>query len=52
VRAGAAGTQAPSRKAIDKAGATLLALAKALRTLSMMPVYLAGLDRELAPTAD
>src|SRR4029453_2279567 len=45
-------SQAPLELKLNRPASTLLALAKALRTSSIMPVYVAGLEREETPTAD
>src|SRR6266545_5263575 len=45
-------SQAPLELKLNRPASTLLALAKALRTSSIMPVYVAGLEREDTPTAD
>src|SRR5512132_96661 len=45
-------SQAPFELKLNRPASTLLALANALRTSSMMPVYVAGLEREDAPTGD
>src|SRR5215216_3752887 len=45
-------SQAPFELKLNKPALTLLADANALRTSSMMPVYVAGLERVETPTGD
>src|SRR6266508_7035892 len=45
-------SQAPLELKLNRPASTLLALAKALRTSSIIPVYVAGLEREDTPSAD
>src|SRR5690554_2670940 len=45
-------SQAPLELKLNRPASTPFALAKALRTSSIMPVYVAGLEREETPTAD
>src|SRR5829696_9649273 len=45
-------SQAPFELKLNRPGSTLFAAANALRRSSMTPVYVAGFEREFAPTAD